>query len=409
MTIIALRELLAVLFAPRLLATISPLVQGLLIVVLGSALLLIPPSSDNILQRASRSTYASTPSTWFLGLYEVMAGDIVRRAPPSPGLRPRQLRAESPAAAAYDRRRPQFEALASRAATGAGLVLLVGVAAHAWNARRFPSAPMVRSRRRLRWSVGGRAARLLIVRGQTARAGFFFTLAAVWRSSVHRLTLACAAAASVATAVVTLSGLRLEEVARVDDVPRGIFAIQPMFYGALLVAFRHGIRVPAELRANWAFQLAWRNRDREFLAGVRRAAIVGIVIPALLIVLPLFAFFLGIPLAVAHALLGFAGALALLEVLLVSYEKVPFTCTYVPSENLKAFGIPYLIAFLAGAAVFAGMERTALQDPTAWLKLVGLSIAITVGFRLASLRRGSRPPVEFDEAPATTQRLGLHT
>ena len=407
--IIALRETLAVLIRPGLFATVSPIVQGLLIVVLGSALLLIPPSSDRIAQRVLSEKHRMVPSMWFLGVYETIAGDIVRYAPRSPVLRPRVLAAEPSAAAAYDRRQPQFEALARRAAAASWVVVLLAAAAYSWNARRFPSSAIAQSRRRGRWNVAHRFARLLIARGQTARAGFFFTLAAVWRSNLHRLTLACAGAASVAAAVVTLSGLELEEVSGVRDIPTGVFAIQPMFYGALLVAFRHGIRVPAELRANWAFQLAWRDRAREFIAGVRRAALVGVVAPALLIVLPLFSYFFGLPLALAHAALGFAGAALVIEVLLLSYDKVPFTCTYVPSENLKAFGIPYLVAFLIGASMFAGMERYALQDPAAWLRLAGMLVVITTGLRVASTRRTSRPPVDFNEAPATTQRLGLHT
>jgi hypothetical protein len=388
---------------------ISPLVQGLLIVGLGSALLLIPPSSDRIAQRVFNDTYAMTPPMWFLGVYEMAAGPIVRNAPRSPALGPRALAAEPAAAAAYDRRKPQFDRLARRATVASWLVVLLAAAAYSWNAQRFPSAAPLQSRRRWRWITGRRLALALIARDQTTRAGFFFTLAAAWRSNLHRLTLACAGAASVAAAVVTLSGLDLENVAGVRDVPTGVFAIQPMFYGALLVAFRHGIRVPAELRANWAFQLAWRNRDRHFLAGVRRAALVGVVSPALLVVLPLFSYFFGLPLALAHAALGLAGAVVVLEVLLFSYEKVPFTCTYVPSENLKAFGIPYVVIFLIGASLFAGMERAALQHPMAWLRLVGLLALITVTLRVASLRRTSRPPVDFDEAPATTQRLGLHT
>ena len=43
------------------------------------------------------------------------------------------------------------------------------------------------------------------------------------------------------------------------------------------------------------------------------------------------------------------------------------------------------------------------------LRLAGLLTVITVGLRVASTRRTSRPPVDFDEAPTTTQRLGLHT
>ena len=249
----------------------------------------------------------------------------------------------------------------------------------------------------------------MTIRDQTTRAGFFFTLATVWRSNVHRLALACAGAATVAVAVVTLSGIDLQNLSGSTAVPVSIFMIQPIFYGALLVAFRHGIRVPAELRANWAFQLAWRDRDRAFLAGSKRAALVGIVLPALLLVLPLFSYLLGTRAAIAHAALGLAGAVAMLEALLFWYEKVPFTCTYLPNESFKAFGILYLVVFLVGAAAFAGMQRDALHDPMAAFRLVAILVAIVVAFRIASARRAGRGPVDFNEAPVTTQRLGLHT
>ena len=145
------------------------------------------------------------------------------------------------------------------------------------------------------------------------------------------------------------------------------------------------------------------------MGGVRLAALTGIVLPALAIVLPLFWFLLGLPLAIAHATLGVAGAMVVLEGLFLSYDKVPFTCTYLPSENLKTFGIPYVVIFLIGASTFAGMERAALQDPAAAVRTIGLLTVIYVGLRVASLRQMKRPPIDFDEAPATTQRLGLHT
>jgi hypothetical protein len=231
----------------------------------------------------------------------------------------------------------------------------------------------------------------------------------VWRSSLHRLTIACAGAAGVAVAVVTLSGVDVQDTMTAADISTAVFAIQPMFYGVLLVAFRHAVRVPAELRANWGFRLSWRDREREFMAGVRLAALTGIVLPALAIVLPLFWFLLGLPLAIAHATLGLAGAMVVLEALFLSYDKVPFTCTYLPSENLKTFGIPYVVIFLIGASTFAGMERAALQDPAAAVRAIVLLTVIYVGLRVASLRQTKRPPIDFDEAPVTTQRLGLHT
>jgi hypothetical protein len=241
------------------------------------------------------------------------------------------------------------------------------------------------------------------------RAGYFFTLAAIWRSSIHRLTIACAGAAGVAAAIVTLSGIDVQDTATAAELPTAVFAIQPMFYGALLVAFRHAVRVPAELRANWGFRLAWRDRDREFLAGVKLAALVGIVIPALIVVLPLFWFLLDLPLAIAHATLGFAGALVVLEALFLAYDKVPFTCTYLPSENLKALGIPYVVLFLTGASIFAGMERAALHDSAVAVRTIVLLTAIYIALRVGALRRMNRLPIDFEEAPATAQQLGLHT
>jgi hypothetical protein len=409
LAVIALREVLAALLPPRVLSVVSPVVQGSLIVVLGSALLLIPPASHRIANRSFTGWSAMSPPMWFLGVYEVAAGDILRGAPSRDRVTLRQQQAERAAAAVYDRHDADFSMLARRAALVFGLTLLVAAGAHGWNSRRFPSAAPLRSRRRLRWRLGGQLVRPLLARGQTQFAGFCFTLAVLWRSNLHRLTIACAGAAAVAGAVVTLSGIDIQNV-DIVDVPTAVLAIQPMFYGALLIAFRHGIRVPAELRANWGFQLAWREREREFLTGVRRAALVGVVVPALLIVLPLFAFVLGVDLAAAHALLGFAGAIVVLEALLFSYEKVPFTCTYLPSENLKLMAIPYVVVFLTGASVFARMEHAALRDPIAAARLIGLLAVIVIGLRVADRRRPHRLlPMDFDEAPATTQRLGLHT
>ena len=407
--VIALRETVAAVFTPRWLAFLSPVLQGAMIVALGSALLLIPPSSDQIAKHGFAGWRALSPPLWFLGVHEVMAGNVLRQAPPSRRLTPRQTRGHAAAGRLYDRHRPEFAALARRAGGVSLLTVLLAALAYGWNARRFPSGSPVRSGRRLRWRMIHDLAQLALARGQTTRAGFFFTLAAVWRSTLHRLTIACAGAASVAAAVVTLAGLELQDVSGVRDIPTGVLAIQPMFYGALLVAFRHGIRVPAELRANWAFQLAWRDRTRDFMTGVRRASIVGIVIPALLVVLPLFAFFLGPWLAVAHALLGLAGAFALLEILMFSYAKVPFTCTYVPDENLKALGIPYVVIFLMGASAFARMEHGALQSPAAAIRLLLLLALIVTVLRMAARRRTAPGPIEFDEAPMTTQQLGLHT
>ena len=404
LAVIAIRETLTIVLGRRGFAVASPWVQGILIVVLGSALLMLPPSSRRIAQRGLDDWRAMTPPMWFLGAYESVAGDVIADLPRTE-MRARQAASDIAMRELYAGRRPAFAQLAGRAAMAFTAAFLVAWAAYMWNARRLPALTATPASGRRRWRFGERLGNALIVREGTARAGFYFTLAAMWRSKTHRVTLACAAAAGFAMVLLALSGA---------DVERGaaptirLLMAQPFLYGALLVGFRHIIRVPAELRANWGFQLAWRERDRAFLAGVRRAALVALVVPAIVVLLPVYAFVLGTPIALLHTALGLAGAIVFLELLLVTYEKVPFTCTYLPSENMKALAPIYAVAFLVGAVNFARMQVQALAtgDPT--LILTTLAVLFVV-LRVVSLRRVRRPLVEFDEAPSSFQRLGLHT
>jgi hypothetical protein len=154
--------------------------------------------------------------------------------------------------------------------------------------------------------------------------------------------------------------------------------------------------------------MAWRDRDHQFLAGTRAAALVLLVVPALAIVMPLTAYVSGLGPALLQALLGFAGAVVLLEALLFDYRKVPFTCSYVPSENVKALAPLYFLMFMIGAVTFAGLERTALQDAGAALRLLALLGVLFAVMRIVSRRRPRLAAMDFNEVPVTTQRLGLN-
>jgi hypothetical protein len=311
--------------------------------------------------------------------------------------------------AVYRSHQGQFAALARVAAAALLIVFTAAAAGYAWNARRLPQlAPIAPAASRPQWRLFRRLERLLIARDATVRAGFYFTLAVLWRSRTHRLTLACAAAVGIAVAVVALSGLDLQEAVRNGRVAPRLLIVQPLLYGALLIGFRHAIRVPAELSANWGFRIGWRGRTREFLAGARRAAVAALIFPALLVVFPLDAFVLGMLPALTHAAVGFAGAIAMLETLLLSRTKVPFACTYLPSENMKALGPIYVAAFLLGASAFARVESVALSDPAVAARVILGLLALVAIVRFVSLRRTQTGPMEFDEAPERTQQLGLH-
>ena len=186
-----------------------------------------------------------------------------------------------------------------------------------------------------------------------------------------------------------------------------LLSIQPLLYGILLVAFRHMLRVPAELRANWGIQVAWQGKARAFANGVRAAALLSIALPAIVAVVAPIAFAGGVLFAAAHALVGVAGAAIFLDALMLSYDKVPFTCTYLPGDNMRAVAPIYGIAFLIGASAFAQLELAILTGSYSVAGVAALA-AIFIALRVASALRPRVADIDFNEAPVSLQNLGLH-
>ena len=407
-TIVAVREVLAATLGVKIFTRISPILQGALVIALGSALLLLPGAKSNVERRALARSTALSPPAWFLGVYELSSGAVLIDAPRL-RLAPRLQVGDRIATARYRAHERQFHQLARLATAALGGVFLVAALGVAWNARRLPRlAPATSTASYRRSALWRRLTRLVAGQNATVAAGFHFTLAVITRNLPHRLAMASAAAVGIAMTIVSISGLDLDQVVRDGRAAPRLLMIQPFLYGALLVGFRHAIRVPATLPANWIIKLGWREETKRYLAGVRRAAIVILVVPALAVVFPLIAVALGPATAVAHAAIGLAGAALMLEVLLLGYAKVPFTCTYVPDTTMKAFGPAYIVAFLAGAAIFARVQSAALLSVEATAITIAGMLLVVLLLRLASRSRGRVRGVEFDEAPAGIQQLGLH-
>jgi hypothetical protein len=114
-----------------------------------------------------------------------------------------------------------------------------------------------------------------------------------------------------------------------------------------------------------------------------------------------------VPFAAAHALLGVAGAAILLDALMLSYDKVPFTCTYLPGDNMRALAPIYALAFLIGAALYARLELGILTGSYPVGGVATLA-AIYLALRIASTFRKRVADIDFNEAPVSLSELGLH-
>ena len=98
----------------------------------------------------------------------------------------------------------------------------------------------------------------------------------------------------------------------------------------------------------------------------------------------------------------------LLEVLMLSYDKVPFTCTYLPGDNMRAMVPIYGLVFLIGASLFARLELAILTGSYSVAGVAALA-AMFVALRIASALRPRVADIDFNEAPVSLQQLGLHS
>jgi hypothetical protein len=408
--VVAVREGLRALLGARIFARVSTIVQAGLVVLAGTTLLVLPGVASRavhaMLERPA-TTIDVLPPLWFVGLHEVIAGDVITRVP-SRRVPERIRDREREAVERYRANEPHFRRLAATAATG--LVSAIGLAlvTFLWNHRRLPhGVPQRLSRRRAWRRLLSRLAERWMVPASTAQAGFFFTLQVLSRSAAHRVVLASTLAAGLASLVAALSGVALT---RLDGPPAriGVWAAQSLLLAAVLFGVRHAVRVPAELKASTSFLMAWPGDERAYLSGVKRAALAALALPVIVVMAPLHVVLLGPQLAVLHALCGAALAVSMLEALTCGMRLPPFVCAYVAAGSFKRAAPIYLAGMVTGCYAFAGIERAAFHSAPG-----GAALIASLGLAALLLRwrdraaRHDAPHVDIDLAPDAAVTMDL--
>jgi hypothetical protein len=414
LSVLALRESLAAVLGQGRFRSISSAVQAALLVALTSALLLLPASSrsvERIWLVRHAATARSLPPIWFVGLHETMAGTVIDRLPRT---RPAIYLAgmERDATSLYRSLWPLYHELSRVAIVALAFVTILAVAASAWNSRRLPTPAVRRGRRASsltfvwKWTVDR-----LLVRSPLQRAGFRFTLQTLLRRVAHRAVLASGLAVGLALMVVIVQTQLIGDHKDVASVPLSLLAAQPLVLACLLTGFRRAVQLPAELRASGTFSLAWSGDRRPYISGVKRAGLVTIAAPTLVVLSVWHSAVLGVRIAVLHVGTGVAFSILLIELLFLGYPRLPLVSAYVPTADLKSRGPGYVAAVLLASYLLALIERSALATATS-LYMVALSIALLAISAAASIADQSREPsasmLDLDEeVPLPTQRLNL--
>jgi hypothetical protein len=241
----------------------------------------------------------------------------------------------------------------------------------------------------------------LVVRNSLQRAAFYFVWQTLTRSRRHKLFFAAYVAGGCALIFEGLTVL----VARGGNswMYRPIPELLPapvILAFFILCGMRHVFAVPAELRANWLFQVSDRGEGGQCLAGVRKAMIVLGVAPLFALLLPLHVLFWGWQAALLHMTFGIVISCLLVDVLLANFEKFPFTCSYLPGKaNLKVSWPIYLFAFTTYVSALLTLEYWMFQRPLRFAWLLALVILVRVALAVYRWRIGHEVALVYDEQP----------
>jgi len=419
LAVLLLREVLRLVLGPHWFGRVAAMVQAALVIALGTTLLLLPALASNVPARwlLRDDVLRTVPPAWFLGLYEAGTGEVTLTIR-GLGLRiPAGLVvAERQARLLYDSLLPRFSELATVGGVMLPATACAALALFVWNNRRLP-LPRV-SRQRAPGRARSQAAQLIaaaVMPSPVPRAGFFFTLQTLARSAQHRIAIAGACAIAIAAAILLMHGIRA--IASPAAAPIRLLALQTVVMTIVLVGVRQALAIPAELRANWTFAMAWNGDVHPFVVGVKRAVVAGVVLPVLSATFALHVYLVGARAALQHGAIGFVLSLIALEWLLRP-ERLPLTSSARPPGNLKALAPIYVMLLFVVAYTVGRLEQWALTGGMAsFAILMGGLILTYAAARLSGLHRRlsggqSRNPllarIEFDDLPDTpTQRLGL--
>jgi hypothetical protein len=410
--VLGLREVARAILGSTVFRRVSVVLQAALVVTLVTMLLLVPGFSFRVTDQwlATGTTEANLlPPMWFAGLHDMLSGHVWAQLP-RPILPARVDVAERAFEELYQDRRFRLHQLGVVGGSAFLAVLAVSTLAYLWNTRRLPDPPSPRIRERSRLSTFlDASAESLLARRPLVRAGFSFAVRVLARSVQNRLSVGVPLAVALAVATVSLRVAGMDASLDFSSAPVALLAVQTLFVCALIAGFRHSIRVPPDLRARWIFHLVRPADQHACLTGAKRAALVRLVLPALVALLPLNVLAFGWHTAVVHFAYGLLLALVMVEVLLLAYPRLPFASSYVPAMKITTHGPIYALVSLIGVYTLAWIERVALASGEGIFMLFGVTGAILAVVRgIDAWQRRNRVEAALDEpVDLPTLRLGL--
>lgn len=392
-TLVTLQGVLLNILPVRQFPRVSLALQGMLLGVFLCSLPLVFSIADLHPYMDLRPAWAVwVPPLWFLGVDQIIAGDAAGNPEPL-ALRLALLAVASVAISA----------------TAAILVYL-------WSYRRHRTrvieSPGVEGTSSQVWMDSAAGWLLPDLR---SLAVFGFVTKTLARSRQHRLILTAFGAIALALICEGFAGLMFEggtlhQVSiHTTAFEQAAIAVPLALSLFTLAGLIYLFRLPVELRANWVFRIHEPGNAPGLLAGLESFVLFWGVIPVAMLTLPVELALLGPRAGFQSSLLCLLASLALMELLLFPFEKIPFTSSYFPGQDpLIVTVLKYSVAATLYIGILSSFIRLTLEHSE---PLVILLLLLVAGWlRARTARLGSRQIVrlEFEElAEPAVQLLGI--
>ena len=376
--ILALQGVLLNLLPARLFHSLSAYLQGIL-----TAAFLLAVLYARLPERASW-----LPPVWFTGLHQTLLSH------PD----------------------PFFHAMAARALRACAIAFALSLFTYFLAFRRY---------RRLLLETPARipAARLwrgtllpLLARGSSGRdprreAILTFLSQTLHRSRAHRLLWMVYLGAALAVVLNSslVDGALFVKSHGLEKAAHFLVLFWPIACSMVLIAgFRHVLSVPCELRANWIFQITESQGRAAWMSAVERFILAYAIAPIYLVLFPVAVYVLGWPLALRMTLLQVLISLAIFELLFYSWQKLPFTCGYIPSGRpIVATLATYFAAICVLAPILSLVVAVSSMVPAIYaIYLLNIG-AYWFWFHRRRLEGWGEARLLYEDLPAVVTDLGI--
>jgi hypothetical protein len=257
----------------------------------------------------------------------------------------------------------------------------------------------------------------VLLKNPVQRAIFHFVGQTISRSMKHRLFLAVYAGFGAALAVfslrqsfvVTGSGSAFRVMGFLPDHTT-LLGIPLTLSFVLITGLRAAFSFPAELGANWGFQITDTNHARECLNGVRKWIMVCGVAPLLLVLALAELQFLPWPDVVFQLLYGFTLSALRADVMLFGFWKIPFTCGYFPGRKNLVLVAGLYIGSLAlySSELTTDLESYLMKNPPAATGFFGVALAVCLLRWTWRGWAGTQPGLDYEgDIDPMVRTLGL--